>query len=145
VVDDEPLWCELEGDEIMHIFDASGVYIQMSPRPPPFTMIGKQGYAAALKITLSQGWLKCKERMMRTWHSWIQPHPHGAILRHLLNTVSSFLCSSTNYFENCLLSNDFLIVRNYGDDEEGKQDIKRALERQGDAHIKMEIQYNSEF
>jgi hypothetical protein len=82
---------------------------------------------------------------MRTCHSWIQPHPHGAILRHLLNTVSSFLCSSTNYFENCLLSNDFLIVRNYGDDEEGKRDIKRALERQGDAHIKMEIQYNSEF
>jgi hypothetical protein len=55
VADDEPLWCELEGDEIMHIFDASGVYIQMSPRPPPFTMIGKQGYAVALKITLSQG------------------------------------------------------------------------------------------
>jgi hypothetical protein len=38
----------------MHIFAASGVYIKMFPSPPPFTMIGRQGYAAALKITLSR-------------------------------------------------------------------------------------------
>jgi hypothetical protein len=43
-----------KNDEIMHIFAASGVYIKMFPSPPPFTMIGRQGYAAALKITLSR-------------------------------------------------------------------------------------------
>jgi hypothetical protein len=44
-----------------------------------------------------------------------------------------------------LLPNDLIIVRNYGDDVEDEHDIKRALERQGDAHIKVEIQSNSEF
>jgi hypothetical protein len=34
---------------------------------------------------------------------------------------------------------------NHGDDEEDERDIKRALERRGDAHIKVEIQSNSEF
>jgi hypothetical protein len=83
--------------------------------------------------------------MMRICLSWIQPHPHGAILRHLLNTVNTFLCSSTKYFENRLLPNDLIIVRNHGDDEEeDKRDIMRALERLGDAHIKVEIQSNSE-
>jgi hypothetical protein len=82
---------------------------------------------------------------MRTCLSWIQPHPHGAILRHLLNIVNSFLYSSTNYFENRLLPNDLIIVRNHGDDEKDEQDIKRALVRQGDTHIKVEIQSNSEF
>jgi hypothetical protein len=67
------------------------------------------------------------------------------LLRHLLNTVNSLLCSSTNYFENRLLPNDLIIVRNHADDEEDEWDIKRALERQGDAHIKVEIQSNSEF
>jgi hypothetical protein len=42
-------------DEIMHMFVASGVCIQMSPLPPPFTMMGRKGYATDLKITLSQG------------------------------------------------------------------------------------------
>jgi hypothetical protein len=83
--------------------------------------------------------------MMRIFLSWIQPHPHGAILRHLLNIVNSFLYSSTNYFENRLLPNDLIIVRNHGDDEKDEQDIKRALVRQGDTHIKVEIQSNSEF
>jgi hypothetical protein len=82
---------------------------------------------------------------MRTCLSWIQPHPHGAILRHLLNTVNSFLYCSINYFENRLLLNDLIIVRNHGDDEEDEWDIKRVLEREGDAHIKVEIQSNSEF
>jgi hypothetical protein len=81
--------------------------------------------------------------MMRTCLSWIQPHLHVAIKRHLLNTVNSFSYSSTNYFENRLLLNDLLIVRNHGDDEEDERDIMRVLERQGDAHIKLEIQYNS--
>jgi hypothetical protein len=67
--------------------------------------------------------------MMRTCLSWIQLHPHGAILRHLLNTVNSFLCSFTNYFENRLLPNNFIIVSNHGDDEEDEGDIKRAMER----------------
>jgi hypothetical protein len=56
-----------------------------------------------------------------------------------------FLCSSTNYFENRLLPNDLIIVRNYGEDEEDEWDIKRVLERQGEAHIKVEIQSNSQF
>jgi hypothetical protein len=77
--------------------------------------------------------------------SWIQPHPHGAILRHVLNTVNSFLCSFTNYVENRLLPNDLIIVRNHGDNEKDERDIKRALETQGDAHIKVEIQFNLEF
>jgi hypothetical protein len=44
-----------------------------------------------------------------------------------------------------LLPNDLIIVRNHRDEEEGERDIKRALERAGDAHIKVEIQSNSEF
>jgi hypothetical protein len=44
-----------------------------------------------------------------------------------------------------LLPNDLIIVWNHGDDEEDEWDIKRALGRQGDAHIKVEIQSNSEF
>jgi hypothetical protein len=59
--------------------------------------------------------------------------------------VISFLCTSVNYLENRLLPNDLIIVRNHGDDEEDERDIKRALERQGEAHIKAEIQSNSEF
>jgi hypothetical protein len=43
-----------------------------------------------------------------------------------------------------LLSNDLIIVGNHGDDEEDERDIKRVLERQGDAHIKVEIQSNLE-
>jgi hypothetical protein len=78
--------------------------------------------------------------MMRTYLSWIQPHPHAAILRHLLNMVNSFLCSSINYFENRLLSNDLIIISNHGDDEEDEWDITRA---QGDAHIKVDT--NSKF
>jgi acyl-CoA reductase-like NAD-dependent aldehyde dehydrogenase len=42
-------------DEIMHMFAASGVYIQMSPWTPPFMMMGRQDCAATLKITLSRG------------------------------------------------------------------------------------------
>jgi hypothetical protein len=59
--------------------------------------------------------------------------------------TNSFLSSSTNYFENRLLPNDLIIVRNHGDDEEDEWYIRRALERQGDAHIKVKIQSNSEF
>jgi hypothetical protein len=137
---------EGENNEILHMFAASGVYIQMSLCPPPFMMMGRQGCGATLKITLSRGWLKCKKRrMMRTSIAWIQPHPHGAILRHISNTVISFLCSSVNYLENWLLPNDLIIVMNHGDDEEDEQDIKRVLERQGEAQIKVDIQSNSEF
>jgi hypothetical protein len=118
---------EGENDDIIHMFVASGVYIQMSLWPPPFTMMGRQGCVVALKITLSRGL------------SWIQPHPYGAILRHLLNMVNSFLYSSTNYFEDRLLPNDLIVVRNNEDDEEDEWDIKGALERKGDAHIKVEI------
>jgi hypothetical protein len=71
---------EGENDEIIHIFATSGVYIEMSPWPPPFTIMGSQGYVVALNITLSRGRLKCmKGGMMRTCLSWIQPHPNVAI------------------------------------------------------------------
>jgi hypothetical protein len=130
----------------MNIFAASGVYVEMSPWPPPFTMMERQGYVAAFKITLSREWLKCKNgRMMRTFLSWIQPHLYGAILRHLLNMSNSFLYSSTNYFDNRLLPNDLIIVRNDEDDDEGEREIKRVLQRQEDAHIMVRIQSNSEF
>jgi hypothetical protein len=82
---------------------------------------------------------------MRTCLLWIQRHPHVTILRHLLNTVNSFLCSFTNYFENRLLPNDLIVIRNHEDDEEDERGFKRALERQRDAHINVEIQSNSKF
>jgi hypothetical protein len=69
---------------------------------------------------------------MRTSVTWIQPHPHGAILRHISNTVISFLCSSVNYLENRLLPNDLIIVRNHGDDEkvnETSRGCRRGKER----------------
>jgi hypothetical protein len=92
--------------------------------------MGRQDYVAALKITLSRGRHKCeKGRMMGTCLSCIQPYPHVAIIRHLLYTVNSFLCSSTNYFQNRLVPNDLIIIRNHGDDEEDKRDIKRDLKR----------------
>jgi hypothetical protein len=81
---------------------------------------------------------------MRICLSWIQPHPHVVILRYFLNMVNSFLCSFTNNFENRLLPNDLIIVRNHGDDEVDEWDTKGVLERQGDAHIKAQIQANSE-
>jgi hypothetical protein len=128
------------------MFAASGVYSQISLWPPPFVMMERQGCGVTLKMTLSRGQLKCKKRRrMRTSVAWIQPHPHGAILRHLSNTVNSFFCSSVNYYVNQLLANDLIIVRNHGADEDDEWDIKRALERQVDAHIKVEIQSNSEF
>jgi hypothetical protein len=65
--------------------------------------------------------------LMRTCLSWIQPHSHGAILRHLSNMVNSFLCSPTNYFENQLLHNDLIIVRNHEDDDDDERDIKKVL------------------
>jgi hypothetical protein len=83
--------------------------------------------------------------MMRTFLSCIQPHPYGAIVSHLLNTVNLLLCSSTNYFDNRLLPNDLIIVTKHGDDDEDERDVKRALERQEDVHINVEIQCNSEF
>jgi hypothetical protein len=47
---------EMENDGIMNMFAASGVYIEISPWPPPFMMMGRQGYVAVdLKITLSRG------------------------------------------------------------------------------------------
>jgi hypothetical protein len=42
-------------NEIMHMLAALGVYIQMSPWPPPFMMMRRQGCAATLKLTLSRG------------------------------------------------------------------------------------------
>jgi hypothetical protein len=44
-----------------------------------------------------------------------------------------------------LLPNDLIIIRNHRDDEEDEWVIKRVLERQEEAHIKVEIQSNSEF
>jgi hypothetical protein len=36
------------------MFAASGVYVEMSPRPPPVMMMEIKNHAAALKITLSR-------------------------------------------------------------------------------------------
>jgi hypothetical protein len=44
-----------------------------------------------------------------------------------------------------LLPNDLIIIRNHEDVEEDKRDNKRALERQVDVHIKVEIPSNLEF
>jgi hypothetical protein len=44
-----------------------------------------------------------------------------------------------------LQTKDLVIIRNHGDDDEEEWDIKRVMERQEDAHIKVEIQSNSEF
>jgi hypothetical protein len=73
---------------MMYMCVASGAYIQMLPWLPPFTVMGRQGCDTVLKMTLSRGRLKYKKGMM-IWTSlaWIQPHPHGAMLRHILNTV----------------------------------------------------------
>jgi hypothetical protein len=51
----EKLGTNLLSSEIMHMFATSGVYIEMSQWPPPFMMIGRQGYVVALKICLSRG------------------------------------------------------------------------------------------
>jgi hypothetical protein len=75
--------------------------------------------------------------MTRTCLAWIQPHPHGAILRHILKTVKSFLCSSTNYLKNQLLT--------HGGDEDDVRDTKDVLESPRDTHTKLKIQSNSEF
>jgi hypothetical protein len=74
----------------------------------------------------------------------MQPHSHRAILRHLLNMLNSFLCSSTNYFENRLPPNNLIIVKYHADDEEDEWHINRVLERQGDECIKVEVQSNLE-
>jgi hypothetical protein len=81
---------------------------------------------------------------MRTSLTWIQPHHHGAILRHILNTINLFLCSSVNYLKNQLLPNDLIIVWNNRDDED-IWDTKDVLESPRDVHNKVEIQTNSEF
>jgi hypothetical protein len=81
---------------------------------------------------------------VRTFLAWIQPHPHGAILRHILNIVKLFLCS-TNYLENQLLPNNLIIVRNHGDDEEDVRDTMDMLESPRDVQNKVEIQTNSKF
>jgi hypothetical protein len=44
-----------------------------------------------------------------------------------------------------LLPNDLIIVRNHRVDEVDEQNINTVQERQGDAHIKVEIQSNLEF
>jgi hypothetical protein len=65
---------------------------------------------------------------MRTSLARIQRHHHAVILRHILNFVNSFLCSSTNYFENQLLPNYLIIVKNHVDDEEDVRDTMDVLE-----------------
>jgi hypothetical protein len=106
--------------------------------------MGRQGCDAILKMILSQRRLKCKKgRMMRISLAWIRPHTHEAIIRHILNTVNSFLCSSTNYLENQLLPNNLIIARNHGDDEEDVRGTKNVMKSPRDVHNKVEIQPNS--
>jgi hypothetical protein len=70
------------------------------------------GYSGdvALKMTLSRRRLKYKKGIsMRASLAWIQSHllygvrirSHGVVIvRHILNTIKSFLCSSANDFKN---------------------------------------------
>jgi hypothetical protein len=94
-------------------------------------------------------WPACQRpyvaHVMRTSHAWIQPHPHGVMLRYILNTVNLILCSFTNYLKNRLPPNDLIIVRNHRDEEEDVQDTKDVLEIPRDMHNKVEIETNSEF
>jgi riboflavin synthase len=48
-------------------------------------------------------------------------------------------------FWNRLLPNHVIMVKNHEDDEEDEWDIKRALDRQENEHIKVKIQSNLEF
>ncbi len=82
--------------------------------------------------------------LMRTSVAWIQPHPHGAIPRHISNIVISFLCSFIYYLENRLITNNLIIVRNQGDDED-IPDTKDVMQSQGNTRTKVEIESNSEF
>jgi hypothetical protein len=66
--------------------------------------------------------------MMKTSLAWIQSHPQGAILRHILNTVNSFQIIFSIHFENILLPNNLIIVRNHRDDEEDIGDSFRGVE-----------------
>jgi hypothetical protein len=75
--------------------------------------------------------------MMRISLAWIQS-------RHIVNTVNSFLCLSTNYLEKRSLPNDLIIVRNHEDDEEDVRDTKDVLESPRDTQNMVEIQPNSE-
>jgi hypothetical protein len=97
---------------------------------PPTRDFAATATAAELTQPPPHHYATPEQPLMRTCLSRIQPHPHGVILRHLLNMVNSFLYSSTNYFENRLLPNDFIIVRNHVDDEEDEWGFKNALERQ---------------
>jgi hypothetical protein len=42
-------------DEVMHMFIVPVAYIRMPPLPPPFTVLGRQGFDVVLNMTLSRG------------------------------------------------------------------------------------------
>jgi hypothetical protein len=76
---------EGENNEIMHMFAASGAYIKMSLWPPPFMMMGRQGYGAALmkarKTTgRSAGGIKINEPVPKTSTSTTPSDPRRKIL-----------------------------------------------------------------
>jgi hypothetical protein len=48
-----------------------------------------------------------------------------------------FLYSFTNYLKNRLLSNNLIIVRNHGDEEEDVRDTNDVLESPRDVHNKV--------
>jgi hypothetical protein len=81
--------------------------------------------------------------VMRTSLAWIQPHPHGAILRHILNKVNSFQITLSIDFENILLPNNSIIVRNHGVDEEDIGESFRVMEDQQGHPIQVGNQSNS--
>jgi hypothetical protein len=137
---------QVKNDEIMHMFAIPIVYIRMPLWPLPFTTMGRQGYDAALKMSLSREQLKCnKGRMMRISHTWIQPHHHRAILRHILNTVNLFQITLSIDFENILPPDNLIIVRNHGDDDEDVGESFRGVEDQHGHPIQVGDQPNSKF
>jgi hypothetical protein len=64
---------------------------------------------------------------MRTSLAWIQPHPRGVILRHMVN---SFQITLSIDFENIFLPNNLIIIRNHVNDEE---DVGESLRHGGPA------------
>jgi hypothetical protein len=83
--------------------------------------------------------------MMRTSLAWIYPHPHVALLRHILNTINSFQITLSIDFDNIFLPNDLILVRNHGDKEENVGESFRGMEDQQGHPIQVGDQSNLEF
>jgi hypothetical protein len=64
--------------------------------------------------------------------------------RQLNLEVSSFLCSSLYEFENILLPNDYIVIRNNGEDKKTLGEGPRVMEDQGGRPNQVNFECNSE-